>query len=126
MDRKTALLLENHFFCGITAMGYRCGRYWSLISFLFHHYIGLHMGVLPLLEFRLRNNSLGHSGDKASAGNVEMEGALAIVYHSIRLRVPIVARLQGDGLPLLPLLFRGRVAVRTQGSWPKHISKCRR
>jgi len=57
------------------------------------------MGVLLILEFHLRNNSLGHSGDKASAGNVEMEGALAIVYHSMRLRVPIVARLQGDGLP---------------------------
>jgi hypothetical protein len=46
------------------------------------------------------------------------------------LRVPIVARLQGDGLPLLPLLFRVRVAVKIQGSWdalmPKHISKCTR
>jgi hypothetical protein len=59
-----------------------------------------------------------------------MEGALAIVYDSIRLRVPIVARLQGDDLPLLPVLFRVRVAVEIQGSWgasmPKHISKCRR
>jgi hypothetical protein len=45
------------FFCGITAMGYRCGRSCSLISFLYHHYIGLDMGVLLLLEFRLRNNS---------------------------------------------------------------------
>jgi hypothetical protein len=61
---------------------------------------------------------------------VEMEGALALVYHLIRVRVPIVARLQGDGLPLLPLLFRVRVAVKIQGSWgasmPKHISKSRR
>jgi hypothetical protein len=59
-----------------------------------------------------------------------MELALAIVYDSIRLRVPIVARLQGDDLPLLPLLFRVRVAVEIQGSWaasmPKHMSKCRR
>lgn len=124
MDRKTALLLENHFFCGITAMGYRCGRSCSLISFLYHHYIVLDMGILLLLEFRLQDNSPGHSGDKASAGNVQMEGALALVYHSIRLRVPIVARLQGDGLPLLPLLFRVRVAVKIQGSWD--IYKCRR
>jgi hypothetical protein len=60
-----------------------------------------------------------------------MEGALAIVYDSIRLRIPIVADLlQGDDLPLLPLLFRVRVAVEIQGSWaasmPKHMSKCRR
>jgi hypothetical protein len=51
MDRKTALLLENHFFCGITAMGYRCGRSCSLISFLYHHYIGLDREYFSFLSF---------------------------------------------------------------------------